>query len=106
MREVRQNYSQLLEQAKKLGYKTNKEKPAPEVLCQAIAKGFPDKVFESAGRGWYENRATQERALLGRESRAAGSLIVANELITVQTKRGGELPIITLATKVAPEWIK
>jgi len=106
LREVRQNYSQLLEQVKRLGYKTNKEKPSPEVLCQAIAKGFPDKVFESAGRGWYENRATGERALLGRESRATGNLIVANELITIQTKRGGELPLITLATKVEPEWVK
>ena len=106
LREVRQNYSQLLEQAKRLGYKTNKEKTTPEILCQAIAKGFPDKVFESAGRGWYRNRITDERALLGRESRATGNLIVANELITIQTKRGGELPLITLATKVEPEWIK
>jgi len=106
LREVRQNYSQLLEQAKRLGYKTNKEKTTPEILCQAIAKGFLDKVFESAGRGWYRNRITDERALLGRESRATGNLIVANELITIQTKRGGELPLITLATKVEPEWIK
>ena len=106
LREVRQNYSQLLEQAKRSGYKINKDKPAPEVLCQAIAKGFPDKVFESAGRGWYKNKTTDERALLGRESRATGNLIVANELITIQTKRGGELPLITLATKVEPEWIK
>jgi len=106
LREVRQNYSQLLEQVKRLGYKVNKEKPAPEILCQAIAKGFPDKIFESAGRGWYENRTTQERALLGRESRVSGNLIIANELITIQTKRGGELPLITLATKVEPEWIK
>jgi len=30
-------------------------------------------------------------------------LIVANELIIIQTKRGGELPLITLATKVEPE---
>jgi len=106
LREVRQNYSQLLEQAKRSGYKINKDKPAPEILCQAIAKGFPDKVFESAGRGWYKNKTTDERALLGRESRATGNLIVANELITIQTKRGGELPLITLATKVEPEWIK
>jgi len=106
LREVRQNHSQLLKQVKRSGYKINKEKPAPEILCQAIAKGFPDKVFESAGRGWYRNRITDERALLGRESRATGNLIVANELITIQTKRGGELPLITLATKVEPEWIK
>ena len=26
----------------------NEEKPTPEALCQAIAKGFPDKVFENA----------------------------------------------------------
>lgn len=82
------------------------QKSAPEILCQAIAKGFPDKVFESAGRGWYKNKTTDERALLGRESRATGNLIVANELITIQTKRGGELPLITLATKVEPEWVK
>ena len=106
LREVRQNHSQLLEQVKRSGYKINKEKPAPEILCQAIAKGFPDKVFESAGRGWYRNRITDERALLGRESRVNGNLIVANELITLQTKRGGELPLITLATKVEPEWVK
>ncbi len=106
LREVRQNYQQLLGQLKRLGYKVNKEKPAPEVLCQAIAKGFPDKVFESVGRGWYENRTTGERALLGRESCVSGNLIIANELITIQTKRGGELPLITLATKVEPEWIK
>jgi len=106
LREVRQNYSQLLEQVKRLGYKVNKEKPAPEVLCQAIAKGFPDKVFENVGRGWYENRTTGERAILGRESRVSGNLIVANELITIQTKRGGELPLITLATKVEPDWVK
>jgi len=105
LREVRQNHQQLLEQVRRLGYKVNKEKPVPEILCQAIAKGFPDKVFESAGRGWYENRATGERALLGRESRVSGNLIVANELITIQTKRGGELPLITLATKVESEWI-
>jgi len=106
LREVRQNYSQLLEQVKRLGYRVNKEKPALEVLCQAIAKGFPDKVFESVGRGWYENRITGERALLGRESCVIGNLIVANELITIQTRRGGELPLITLATKVEREWIK
>ncbi len=106
LREVRQNYQQLLEQVKRLGYKINKEKPAPEILCQAIAKGFPDKVFESVGRGWYENKITGERALLGRESRVSGNLIIANELITIQTKRGGELPLITLATKVEPERIK
>jgi len=106
LREVRQNYSQLLEQVKRLGYRVNKEKPAPEILCQAIAKGFPDKVFESVGRGWYENKVTGERALLGRQSCVTGNLIVANELIIIQTKRGGELHLITLATKVEPEWVK
>jgi len=106
LREVRQNYQQLLEQVKMLGYTVNKEKPSSEVLCRAIAKGFPDKVFESVGRGWYKNRTTGERALLGRESRVSGNLIVANELITIKTKRDSELPLITLATKVEPEWIK
>ena len=105
LREARQNYSQLLEQAKRLGYKINKEKPTPEILCQAIVKGFPDKVFENVGRGWYRNSITDERALLGRESCVIGNLIVANELIKIQTKRGDELPLITLATKVKPEWI-
>ena len=106
LREVKQNYSQLLEQVKRLGYKINNEKPTSEILCQAIAKGFPDKVFENVGRGWYENKATGERALLGRDSHISGNLIVANELIKIQTKRGGELPLITLATKVEPEWFK
>lgn len=106
LREVRQNYLQFLEQVKKLGYKINQEKSSPEILCQAIAKGFPDKVFENVGRGWYKNKLTDERALLSRESRVSGNLIVANELITIQTKRGGELPLITLATRVEPEWIK
>lgn len=82
------------------------EKPSPEILCQAIAKGFPDKVFESAGRGWYKNKTTDERALLGRESRINSNLIAANELITIQMKKGGELPLITLAIKIEPEWIK
>lgn len=37
---------------------------------------------------------------------STGNLIVANELITIKTKGGGELPLITLATKAEPEWIK
>lgn len=106
LREIRQNYSQLIEQVKRLGYKANKGKPAPEVLCRAIVKGFPDKIFESVGRGWYENKTTGDRALLGRESCVTGNLISVNELIIIQTKRGGELPLITLATKVEPEWVK
>jgi len=27
-------------------------------------------------------------------------------LIIIQTKRGGELPLITQATKIEPEWVK
>jgi len=34
------------------------------------------------------------------------SSIIADELIIIQTKRGGELPLITQATKIEPEWVK
>ncbi len=106
LRDIRQTYNQLLEQARRLGYATGEGKQSPEMLCKAIVTGFPDKVFKAAGRGWYANTVTGERALLGKESRIVGDLLVANELITIQTKRGGDLPLITLATKVEPEWIK
>lgn len=104
LREIRQNYSQLISQIKRLGYRPNKTKAETEILCKAISRGFPDKIFFTLGRGWYRNIATQENALLGRESRVLGDLLVANELITVPTKKGGELPLITLATAVKPEW--
>ena len=106
LKEVRQNYQQLAEQARRLGYSFNKDAAQPEVVRRAIATGFPDKVFESVGGGWYKNTITGERAQLGRESSTTGDLIIANELITIQTKRGGELPLITLATRIEPEWIK
>lgn len=106
LREIKQNYNQLLQQIKKLSYQINTAKPSPEILCRAIAKGFPDKIFKATSRGWYENQTTEEKALLGRDSSVTSDLIVANELITIPTKRGGELPLITLATKVEPEWLK
>lgn len=106
LKEVRQNYQQLVEQARRQGYTLNKDAAAPEVVRKAIAAGFPDKVFKSVGRGWYENTITGERAQLGRESSTTGDLIIANELITIQTRRGGELPLITLATKMEPEWVE
>jgi len=106
LREVKQNLSQILEQVRRLGYEVNKGKAEPATVGRAIAMGFPDKVFEYKGRGWYRNRETGDEALLGKESSVKGDLIVANELITIQTKRGGELPLITLATKVEPVWVK
>ncbi len=106
LKEVRQNVTQLTEQVKRLGYSLNTDRANPETICQAIISGFPDKIFASAGRGWYQNSETGERAMLGRESAVVGDLVVANELITVQTRRGGELPLITLATKVDPTWLK
>lgn len=106
LKEVRQNYQQLVEQARRQGYTLNKDVAQSEVVRKAITAGFPDKVFKSVGRGWYENTITGERAQLGRESTTTGDLIIANELITIQTRRGGELPLITLATRIEPEWIK
>jgi len=105
LREVQQNYLQLLNQIKKLGYQINQDKATPEIICRAMATGFPDKIFENIGRGWYRNTTTGEEALLGRESCVSGNLIIANELITIQTRRGGELPLITLATKLEPTWL-
>jgi hypothetical protein len=102
---VQQNYLQLLNQIKKLGYQINQDKATPEIICRAMATGFPDKIFENIGRGWYRNTTTGEEALLGRESCVSGNLIIANELITIQTRRGGELPLITLATKLEPTWL-
>jgi hypothetical protein len=51
------------------------------------------------GGGWYKNKTTGETALLGRDSAVRANLVAANELITIQTKRGTELPLITLATR-------
>jgi len=99
LREVRQNYSQLLRGIKRLGYEINREKPSEEVMCRAVVKGFPDRIFESIGGGWYKNKTTGETALLGRDSTVRANLVAANELITIQTKRGTELPLITLATR-------
>ncbi|QQS43413.1 DEAD/DEAH box helicase [Candidatus Roizmanbacteria bacterium] len=106
LKEVRQNVAQLTEQVKRLGYSLNTDKAKPETICQAIIAGFPDKIFTAAGRGWYQNTETGERAMLGRESAVVGDIVIANELITVQTRRGGELPLITLATKVDPSVLK
>lgn len=105
LKDVRQNYQQLLDQAKRQGYTINKEPASAEIVRRAIATGFPDKVFKAVDRAWYKNIVTGERAQLGWESSVSGDLIVANEFITIQTKRGGELPLITLATKIDQSWI-
>ena len=77
-----------------------------EILETSLTMIFSDKIFESVGPGWHENKTTGDRMLLGRESRATDNLISANELTIIQTKRGGELLLITLVTKVEPEWVK
>ncbi|MGI5898030.1 MAG: helicase-related protein [Candidatus Dojkabacteria bacterium] len=109
LREIRQNYSQLTSQLKRLGYDLSKptQKPEPEVLCKAIARGFKDKIFEYRTRtGRYRNIDGTGSALLANSSKTGGYLIVANELIKIQTKSGILLPLITLATRIEKEWFK
>ncbi len=70
-----------------------------DVLCKAIAAGFPDKVFHSVGRDRYENETTGDMAVLGNESSVVAGKIVASRIIDIQTRRGGQLRIISEATK-------
>lgn len=100
LREVSQNYNRIVGQLRSMGLELNDADASPETVCKAIATGFPDKVFERAGRGgWYRNTATGERAKLGRESKVSGDRVIANELIAIPTRSGEDLPLITVATK-------
>lgn len=100
LREVSQNYNRILGQLRSMGLPLNEEDAAPELVCRAIATGFPDKLFEKDGYGgWYRNMATGDRAKIGRESKTSGRYVLANELIAIQTQRG-DLPLITVGTSV------
>lgn len=109
LREVRQNEEQLTKRALAAGCKLNHRPLAnSDGICQAISRAFPDRVYISSGRGWYYAPFGDDERLLGKEStvgRTGAKLIVATELLTIQKRGGGSLPLITSATVTKPEWL-
>lgn len=99
LQEVRENMRRLRDGLKSAGIKAEKREAIVEdqKLCEVIAKGFPDKVYERYYGNVYRNPITGHEARLGRESRVVNAeKIVANEL--VNTGRG---EFISIATKLS-----
>lgn len=67
LRDIRQITRQLIQSMRGLGYEVNEESGSEEALCQAIAAGFPDRIFELSYGDWYKNQ-DEEEARLARES--------------------------------------
>ncbi len=100
LKEVRQNYDRILGQLRHMGLPLNEEDATPDLVCRAITTGFPDKIFEKSRGRWYRNMATGDEAKLDEKSPVSGRYIVANELIAIPTRAGGELPLITTASQI------
>ena len=101
LREIRQAAGDLMRNAGDLGYDMESRDAGEQTLRQAIATGFPDRVFHYMVGGWYQNLETGQRAKLGRDSVISrAQRIIANDFIRITTKEGEELPLISAATVI------
>jgi len=101
LRDMRKNMEQLIEQVKRSGFDTKSKKVDEKVMCQAIATGFPDRIYKKSGGDRYTSADGDDWAILGNESVVPfDDFIIANERVNIQTRRGGTLPIIRSATIV------
>ncbi|MFH0770090.1 MAG: helicase-related protein [Candidatus Peregrinibacteria bacterium] len=88
LKEIRQNYDRILGQLRSMGLPLNKEDSTPDVVCRAIATGFPDKIYKRVFMRGCTNIQTGHSASIGRESSVRGVMIAAHDVI--------ELPRITI----------
>jgi HrpA-like RNA helicase len=99
LQEVRQNTANLIKQARSQGYSPQKGGINEKLIIQAIHAGYPDKVYENLGRGWYAHADTNQEMRLARESEVAGAdHILAHDIIKIPTRKGGNVLLITSAT--------
>jgi ATP-dependent helicase HrpA len=102
LRDIRQISRQLLSTMRGLGYSVNEQPANDEMLCQAIAAGFPDRLFEwDYGREYLDQDS--EEASLAWESvvrPASDHLLVAWEIREVNMRRRGKVRLITNAAIV------
>jgi HrpA-like RNA helicase len=101
LRDVMQISRQLLATMRALGYTENKEPGSEEALCQAIAAGFPDRIFEWQYGDWYQDQDGQY-ACLARDSviRPNDNHLIAWEIRKVRMGRRGLVRLITHAAVV------
>jgi HrpA-like RNA helicase len=107
LKEIRHSEEQLTARVRALGCTLNQHSAAaPDVICQAICRAFPDRVYMVSGRGWYMTSSENDRRLLGNASNVTDApLIVATEIVDISRRVGGVLPLITSATRCKPEWL-
>ncbi|OGG08883.1 hypothetical protein A2154_04145 [Candidatus Gottesmanbacteria bacterium RBG_16_43_7] len=102
LRDMRKNTEQLIEQVRRFGFNPKSQKVDEKVMCKAIAAGFPDRIYKKSGGDRYTSADGDDWAILGNESVVSleNEVLIANERVNIQTKRGGTLPIIRNATIV------
>jgi ATP-dependent helicase HrpB len=99
--------NQLLKIARQQGLDTERDQDSEEALSPCLLAGFSDQVarcihFPSRRYEMVHGR----RGTLDRSSLAAGKpLIVVQELLESQTRRGGSELRFTLAAPIRPEWL-
>ena len=103
LRDIRKTKDQLIEQVKRFGFNPISRKVDEKVMCKAIAAGFPDRIYKKSGGDRYVSADGEDWAILGNESVVPlNDILIANERVNIQTRRGGTLPIIRNAT-IVPE---
>lgn len=102
LRDMRKNTDQLIAQVRRHGFDPTSKKVDEKVMCRAIAFGFPDRIYKKSGRDRYVSVDGEDWAVLGKESVVSreNDMLIANERVNIQTRRGGTLPIIRSATIV------